>query len=306
MGEKFKAFRNAVKAFVTKRDLSKEDREIIDKMNTSSDVDGGLLIPEEVSEEIKVLKRGGVSLEEYVYVVPVTTKKGKIDIFKTIPEAMTEVVEGEAYPEEQGEEFMEVPYEVKKYGCIKKISKELLLDAGERFTNTLKVYGALKSRSTRNAKVLACVESNFNAVKVAINSAKDLENTVAQKIGVALTIGSIVITNQKGYSWIDSTQTSDGKGFISIVDGVKLFKGIYPIVVMDDRELPSLGTNHPVIFGNLKEGIMLADREAMSIELSENMGTDWNKDLVAMKICDRFDVKQLDQEAIVKCEIITV
>lgn len=303
VGEKFKAFRNAVTTFATKKALSNEDREIINQMNTESGVNGGILIPEEVMKEIKLLKREGVSLEEYVYVVPVKTKKGKVDIFKTIPGAMMEVVEGESFQEEQGEEFSEVPYKIKKYGCIKKMSKELLIDAGERFTNILKVYGALKSRSTRNAKILACIESNFNVVKVVINNAKDLENTVAQRTGIALTLGSIVITNQKGYSWMDSIQTSDGKGFISIVDGVKLFKGLYPIVVMDDRELPSLGTNHPLIFGNLKEGIMLVDRESMSIELSENMGTDWNKDMVAMKICDRFDIKQLDDEAIIKCEI---
>ncbi|MBU3804001.1 MAG: phage major capsid protein [Candidatus Cellulosilyticum pullistercoris] len=306
MSKYLEVFKNGVKACVGGKVLSQEVNEILNQMNESSGIDGGLLVPEEVVEEIKVLKRNGVSLENYVHVEPVETNKGKLDVLIGNVQAMNEVAEEGAYQEtELDGEFIDVAYEVKKYGCTKKLRRELLVDAGERFMNVLRVYGAMKSRATRNAKILECIESNFNTEKISINNKQELEKVVSEKIDTALTLGSIILTNQSGYSWMNEIG-DQSTNWITVENGVKLFKGLYPIVVMDNRELPSKESKHPLIFGNLNEGILLADREAMSIDFSDQVRGYWEKDLVAMKIYDRIDVKQLDDKAIVKCEIVEV
>lgn len=306
MSKYLEAFKNGVKACVGGKVLSQEVDEILNQMNENAGIDGGLLVPEEVVEEIKVLKRNGASLESYVHVEPVETNKGKLEVLVGNVQAMNEVAEEEPYPKaELDGEFIEIAYKVKKYGCIKKVRRELLADSGERFMNVLKVYGSMKSRVTRNAKILECIESNFNAEKVSINNKQELEKVISEKIGTALTLGSIILTNQSGYSWMNEIG-DQSTNWITVENGVKLFKGLYPIVVMDSRELPSKESKHPLIFGNLKEGILLADREAMSIDFSDQVKGYWEKDLVAMKIYDRIDVKQLDDKAIVKCEIVEI
>lgn len=307
MSKYLEAFKNGVKAYAGGKTLPYEINEILNQMNEGSGIDGGLLVPEEVIEEIKILERDGVSLENYVHVEPVKTNEGKLDVLVGNVQPMNEVAEEGLYPEVEFEgEFVDVAYKIKKYGCIKKVSRELLVDAGERFMNVLKIYGAMKSRATRNAKILECIESNFNVEKVSVNDKQGLEKVISEKIGTTLTLGSIILTNQGGYSWIDKFSTSDGQcvKWITVENGVKLFKGLYPIVVMDNRELPSTESKHPLIFGNLKEGILLADREAMSIDFADKIKGYWEKDLIAMKIYDRIDVKQLDDKAIVKCEIV--
>ena len=57
---------------------------------------------------------------------------------------------------------------------------------------------------------------------------------------------------------------------------------------------------YPLICGDLSEAVTLFDREFMTIESSKEAGSAWDKDQLAVKVRDRFDVQPVDTAAIIK------
>ena len=309
-----KAFVNQIVCGLRKTKMTEEDREIMtsvqDAMSEGSDEDGGFTVPSDIQTDIHELRRTSDDLEQYVNREPVTTKDGsrvfEIDADTT---PWKDVEEGAEFQEEATPQFRKIVYKITKKGGILKVTRELLKDSAENVLGSLNKWIAKKSRATRNGKEIAVSDCD---------DLKDIFNTV---LDPAIADGSIVITNQNGFNYLDKLKDKDGNYIMQpdVTDKTKmLLFGTYPIKKISNKVLKSeavkkggggvdkdtiVSYKHPIFVGDTKEAVTLFDREKISIEISTEAGDLWNKDQTGIKVRDRFDVQAVDTEAIVKGEI---
>lgn len=306
-----RAFVNRIVCGLTRRKLTQEDAEIMDKMSEGTDEDGGFTVPQDIQTDIIELRRTQDDLEQFVTIEPVTTEKGS-RIVETDAESTPwpDVDEGAEFTEEETPKLKQVKYEIKKKGGILKTTRELLMDTATNILAFINKWIAKKSRATRNAAILKKLkEITADDVK-AISSIDDLKNVFDVELDTAIAASSMVITNQLGFNWLNKLKNKDGNYIVQpdVTDKTKkLLFGEYPIHVVSKKVLKSVTSGntikHPVYMGDPKEAITLYDREKITIELSTEAGDLWAKDLTGIKVRDRFDVQAIDEEAVVAGEI---
>ena len=87
-----------------------------------------------------------------------------------------------------------------------------------------------------------------------------------------------------------------------------LLFGRYPVHKLSNKVLKTAvaemsSNTYPIYCGDLKEAVTLFDREYMTVESSKEAGTAWDKDQLAIKVRDRFDVQPVDKSAIIKGKV---
>lgn len=315
--EKARAFVNVLKAGITRTPVAEEDMKIINSMNESEPdgetglSEGGLTVPEDMRTEIMELKRTVDDLEQYVNVEPVSTLSGSRVIEEDADATPWDNVDEEAaFPDAETPKFLPVKYKVTKKGGILKLTEELFRDTAENILAYLKKYIAKKTRATRNAFILKKIDEITAGKEVDVTDIDGLKDIFNEQIDPALLASSRVITNQKGFNWLDKLKDQDGN-YILQPDPTqptrKLLFGSYPVVVVKNKTMKNTtvegGVEIPMICGDTKEAITLFDREYMSIEISNQAGDLWNKDQTGVKVRDRFDVQATDENAIVKAKV---
>ena len=314
--EKAKAFVNALKAGITGQSVAEDDMKIINAMNESEPdgeglSNGGLTVPVDMRTEIMELKRSADDLEQYVNVEPVSTLTGSRVIEEDADATPWDNVDEEAaFPDAATPKFLQVKYKVTKKGGILKLTEELFRDTAENVLAYLKKHIAKKSRATRNAFILKKIDEITAGKEVEVTDIDGLKDIFNEQIDPALLASSRVITNQKGFNWLDKLKDKDGN-YILQPDPTqptrKLLFGSYPVVVLKEKTMASTavegGVEIPMICGDSKEAITLFDREYMSIEISNQAGDLWGKDQTGVKVRDRFDVQATDTAAIVKAKV---
>lgn len=327
MKQKVKAFIGVLTAGIKRKEADAEDVTIYNAMTegTNDGADGGLTVPQDIRTQIEELRRTDDDLEQYVNVERVSTLTGSRVIEEDADATPWDNVdEAAAFPEASTPQFRLVEYKVTKKGGILKITEELLRDTAENIMGYLKKYIAKKTRATRNAFILKKIkdvvkfgEADSTVKEIAgIDGLKDVFNT---ELDPAIAATARIITNQRGFNYLDKLKDSDGN-YIMQPDPTqktkKLLFGAYEVVKLMEKTLPTreittgtgdakktTGYAYPIICGDLKEAITLFDREYMSIEISNVAGDLWNKDQTGVKVRDRFDVQAVDTKAFVFGEI---
>lgn len=304
------AFANAIKAAVGKRQLSEEDKEILNSMNEGTDEDGGLTVPKDIRTAVKELRRSGDALEMLVNVEPVTTLSGSRVIERYADQTpFDNVDEAAEFPEISTTQFEKIEYKVKKKGGILKVTQELLSDTSENIIAYLKKWIAKKSKATRNALIIKKIKDITKDAEIAVEGLDDLKKIFNILLDPAIELSSSVVTNQDGYNWLDTLKDKDGK-YIMQPDPTKpmstLLFGKYPVKKVSNKTMPSTaiegGYKVPIVCGDLKEAITLFDRETLTIDISNVAGELWGKDQTGIKVRERLDIQSVDKEAIVMAE----
>lgn len=313
-----RAFVNRIVCGLRRKALPEEDQKIMDMMteadpNDDGESDGGFTVPQDISTDIRELRRAENDLEMYVNVEPVRTLTGsrviEVDADST---PWADVDEGAEFPEEGTPKLVQVKYKIAKKGGILKTTRELLQDTAENILAYLNKWIARKSRATRNAAILKKLDEITAGKEIAVASFDDFKDVFNVKLDASIAPTSIVLTNQDGFNFLDKLVDKDGNYIMQpdVTDKTKqLLFGRYPIHVVSNKTLKSEGDaatqKYPVFMGDLKEAITLFDREKITVELSTEAGDLWAKDLTGIKVRDRFDVQSVDEAAVVK-GIITV
>lgn len=305
---------NALGAAVGRRKMSDEDRQIIkDAMTEGTDADGGLTVPKDIQTKIKELRRSDDNLEQYVNVETVKTMSGSRVIEKeadTTP--WDEIDENGDFNETQTPQFANIAYKITKKGGKMLASLELLSDTAENIMSYLTKWIAKKTRATRNAKIISCMETITAGHEVAISDLDDLKDIFNVMLDPSIAVSSGVWTNQDGYNWLDKLKDEEGRYILQPNPADKtqdLLFGRYPVHKLSNKALKTAvddgqSTNtYPIYCGDLKEAVTLFDREYMTVESSKEAGTAWDKDQLAIKVRDRFDVQPVDKSAIIKGKV---
>ena len=303
LAKQIKAFTNAIKAAWKKTEVTPEDREILNAMSEGSDEDGGLTVPKDIKTQIKELRRSEDALENLVNVERVTTKSGTRVIEREADQTpFDNVEEGAEFPEVSTPQFDSIDYKVKKKGGILKVTQELLSDTAENIMGYLKKWIAKKSKATRNFMIIAKIKEICTGLEVPVTGLDSLKDIFNVMLDPAIALGSVVVTNQSGFNFLDKLKDEKGN-YILQKDPTQATKrllfGEYPVIRLSNKTLQNVNGKAPIICGDLKEAITIFDRETLTIDISNLAAGMWEKDQTGIKVRERLDIQTVDADAVV-------
>ena len=303
LAKQIKAFTNAIKAAWKKTEVTPEDREILNAMSEGSDEDGGLTVPKDIKTQIKELRRSEDALENLVNVERVTTKSGTRVIEREADQTPFDNVEEAAeFPEVSTPQFDSIDYKVKKKGGILKVTQELLSDTAENIMGYLKKWIAKQSKATRNFMIIAKIKEICAGLEVPVTGLDSLKDIFNVMLDPAIALGSVVVTNQSGFNFLDKLKDEKGN-YILQKDPTQATKrllfGEYPVIRLSNKTLQNVNGKAPIICGDLKEAITIFDRETLTIDISNLAAGMWEKDQTGIKVRERLDIQTVDADAVV-------
>lgn len=275
-------------------------------MSVGSNQDGGYTVPVDIQTAINEYRTSKDALQNLITVESVSAPTGE-RTFKTRAQqtGFVEVSENGAIPEKATPQFTRLAYAVKKYAGFLKVTNELLKDSDAAIRQTIVRWIGDESRVTRNQKILAALGTK---AKTAIDSIDDIKDILNVQLDPAFRYTSVIVTNQDGFNWLDKQKDTTGNYLlqpsVSAPTGKQLF-GV-PVVMVSNKDLPTVsGTPNkaPMIIGDLKEAVVLFDREELGIAASDVAGDAYLTDITLFRALERFDVKIKDSEAYVYGEI---
>lgn len=272
---------------------------------SSTDENGnaiGLTIPEDVQTAIHQLVRQYDALEQYVRVENVSTLSGSrvYEKFSEITPLADLDDETATIGDNDDPSLHLVKYLIHRYAGINTITNTLLADTADNLIAWLEQWIAKKDVATRNAKIIAALNSLPNKKTVA--TFDDLKDIVNLGVDPAIKASASFITNVSGFAAISKVKDAEGRYLVqpvvtnpdlSAIDGKVLH-------VVADQALPNNedGTS-PLYFGDFSEAVTLFDRQQMSL-LSTNIGGGaFENDSTKIRVIDRFDVELTDDQAAV-------
>ncbi|UBQ44668.1 phage major capsid protein [Bacillus velezensis] len=284
--------------------LTDEVRDLLDSpefraMSGINDEDGGILIPEDIGRQIHEFKRQFEPLEQYVTVEPVTTRSGTRLLEKNadmVP--FSPVEELGNLPEIDQPRFTKVSYSIIDYGGIMTLSNSMLNDSDQAIMTYVAKWFAKKSVVTRNSLILAAIAS---LKKVDIDGLDGIKKVLNVTLDPMVSPGSIVMTNQDGFDWLDTLKDGTGRYLLQpdpTNPTKKLLDG-RPVVPFTNKVLKTQKGKAPLIIGNLKEAIVLFDREQQSIASTDTGAGAFETNSTKVRGIEREDVRKWDEDAVV-------
>lgn len=278
--------------------------QIVNMITSSTDENGeqiGLTIPVDVQTAIHILVRQYDSLEQYVNVESVTTASGSRVYEKwsdITPLANLDAESGEIGDNDDPKLHL-IKYLIHRYAGITTITNTLLKDTAENLLAWLSQWIAKKVVVTRNNAIISVLGTQPK--KPTIAKFDDIKDTITTGVDPAIASTSIIITNVSGFNVLSKIKNAMGDYLLQPVPTNPEIKQIdgKTVVVIADRWLADTAGAHPFIFGDLKQGVTLFDREQMSL-LTTNIGGDaFKTDTTKIRVIDRFDVQLTDDGAFV-------
>ncbi|MCD4838164.1 phage major capsid protein [Neobacillus sedimentimangrovi] len=275
-------------------------------MKEGSGADGGYTVPQDIQTKINELRESKDALQNLITVEPVKTLSGS-RVFKarTQQTGFSEVAEGGTIAEKATPQFTQLSYSVKKYAGFFPVTNELLKDSDQAIEQTLIRWIGDESRVTRNKLILAELKKK---AKTAIADVDDIKDTLNVTLDPAFRYTASIVTNQDGFNWLDKQKDADGNYLlqpsVTAPTGKQLF-GV-PVVMVSNKDLPSDttdGTKAPFIIGDLKEAIVMFDRQTTEIMASDTAMDAFETDRTLFRAIEREEVKTRDAEAFVYGEV---
>lgn len=309
--DKAAQYRTAFLKALRNKPLNAEERALIEEgieevrvgMQGGVGEDGGLIVPQDISTQINEFKRQFVSLETYVSVEPVSTRSGSRVIEKNADiTPFAEITELTDLDDMDNPKFASITYQIKDRGGILPISNSLLQDTDQNLMGYIAKWIAKKSVVTRNNLILALLDKK---TKMAIKGVDDIKRVLNVELDPSISNSAIILTNQDGFNFLDMQKDSEGRDLLQPNPSnptQKMLKG-KPIVVVANRWLPTKDKKAPIIIGDLKEAVVLFDRQQYSIASTNVGGKSFARNSTDVRAIQREDVREFDAKAVVYGQI---
>ncbi|WFQ85553.1 phage major capsid protein [Bacillus velezensis] len=303
--ERQKMFTQAFMKSLRGKRLTEEERDLFESeefraMSGKNEEDGGILIPEDISRTIKELKREQEQqLEQYVTVEPVATRSGTRMLEKNsdmTPFAVLE--EMDEIAETDQPRFTKLSYKITDYAGILPLSNTLLQDTDQTIMSYVARWFVKKSITTRNALILSILDS---LKKVQFKGLDNIKKTLNVTLDPAISAGAIIMTNQDGFDYLDQLKDGDGKYLLKDIPSEPTNKMLFGrrVVVISNKVLKTVSGKAPMIIGDLKEAIVLFDRQQQSIASTDVGAGAFETNTTKVRAIEREDVRLWDSEAVV-------
>lgn len=267
------------------------------------DGDVGMVVPQDIQTQINTLMREWNDLSQYVTVEDVSTLSGSRVLETDADMTPFQVVDeyGEI-PETDNPKFTVVNYKLKKRAGYLPITNELLADNDANLIGYVTNWIARKAVHTRNTQIISLLRTLTPKV---LGDVKDINTVLNVDLDPAISLSSIILTNQDGFNWLDNQVDGIGRPILQediTQPGRKLFKG-RQIVVASNRHLPTVSDKAPVFVGNLKQYMVLFNRRFFELASTREGGDAWRRDTTELRTIMRDDYVQWDGNAAVFGEI---
>lgn len=270
---------------------------------TDPDGDSSLIVPQDIQTNINTIMRQLNDLTQYVRQETTRTLSGS-----RVLEADEEMVPM-AVVDEYGEidemdnpKFTPVAYKLVKRAGFLPLTNELLDDTDQNILAYVSNWIARKVVVTRNV----LIRNKLSELdKVPLADINDLKRVLNVDLDPAISVSSVILTNQDGFHFLDTLEDNDGRPLLQpdpTNATQRLFKG-RPIVVMSNRHFPTADDKAPVVVGNLQQLLVHFWRGMFELASTREGGEAWRRDSTELRAITRDDVVLWDEAAAVYGEI---
>lgn len=242
-------------------------------IDETTDENGLYTVPEDISTRIEKYKEANFSLRQLVTSVSVRALKGartfesKADI-TPMPEVDAE---GE-FVEDETPTFERVSYTIKNYGGVFPVSSDVLADSDANLTGTLIEWIGKKEIATENSLITTLLKTKSPTPLTGLD---DIKKVINVTLGSAYAGGIQIVTNDDGLQYLDTLKDGNNRYLLSPDPKEPMQKRLsvgassVPVVVVPNNVLATDAQQIPFFIGDLKEAVVLWDRQLLSIKMSD-------------------------------------
>ena len=288
--------------------LTEEEIETIkgyNKLSTTSEEDGGYILPIDQETTIRELKKQTFAFRNYVTVEPVSTKTGTRIIEKNAEDTpFVKLTEGENIEDiEITPQFVQIKYDIEDYAGILPVTSNLLNDTDVALEAYLNRWLAKKSNATENKIILDVV--NEVSQKTTVQLIEDLKKIKNTKLDMAFKPTTKFYMNSDAFNYFAEEKDANGRPMLEVnpknptermIDGC-------PVVEVPNSLMKTTTNKSKIIIGDMKEFTTLFDRQKITIETTKVGGNAWRSNSSELKAIIRIDAQKFDERAIQIAEV---
>ncbi len=291
----------------------------------------GYLVPQDIQTRINRYNEAFFDFSEYINVEPVSTNTGtRVYAKKANDFAFQQVTETGEIPLTAVPEYEPVTYNIKDYGGIVPVSRNLMNDSDQNIISEVAMWFAKGKRGTVNSQVIALVKQN---TANSVENIDDIQRLLLVALGAAYNGSAKIFTNDDGLAWLASLEDGVGRKYMmpdpKVPERMQIAIGAkaVPVVTVPNAVLPSAVSSEeqtvegetvtvtttviPLFIGDLKAGITCFDRQQMTIASSDTatVGSGasqlnaFSQRLILFRACQRMDFKAVDTDAYLNCTV---
>lgn len=267
--------------------------------NNPADGDVGLIVPQDIQTRINEIQRQLNDLSQYIRVETVNTLSGSRVLERDDQMTPLQVVSEYGQIQElDNPQFIPITYRLVKRAGYLPLTSELLADTDQNIINYVSNWIARKVVVTKNTLITGLLQG---LQPTQLNNLDDIKKVLNVGLDPAISLSSVIITNQDGYHWLDTQKDNDGRYLLTddiTQPGRKLFKG-RPVVVVSNRHLPTTDETVPIFIGDGKQFAVLFTRGIYELASTREGGDAWRRDTTELRVITRDDLVLWDSAAMV-------
>ena len=274
----------------------------------NSGADGGFLVPEDIDNSIRELRRELNPLAPLFNEESVTTLSGW-RVMDTAPtSAMPSIDEmGTVANNSDQPAFSKVTYTLGKYGLRIPISNELLNDEAAGLMAYLSRWFAKKLVITENSLLITALKTLAASALVTGSITPDsaIKTILNKTLDPAISLSSVIITNQSGFDALDQLVDEMGRGLLQPdPTNATLFRMFgRRIVAVSDAQLPNTSNKPEFFIGDMKEFATLFRGGSFEVASTDIGGNAWATDSTEVRGIARLCVSKFDASAAVRRQL---
>ena len=267
--------RAAIKKFAGKTLTEKENALLLPSTTYPEGANGeGYILPQDIQTKINKLVREYKSMREVCGYMKTTALSGSFPVenFETVS-GLIDFEDGTDGTYSNDIKFKSVPYKLAEKAALIQLSNTLLALSDNDLIAYVSDIFAKKAIVTENAMAIDKITEG-KTVKT-LKSWLDLKSSLNVDIDPAMLNGTVIVTNQDGFDYLDRQLDSIGRPILNsdVANSTqKTFAG-YPVKVFSNAMLPSNADGTaPIFYGNLSQGVKFVDLGITKFATSEHAG----------------------------------
>ncbi|WP_260196123.1 phage major capsid protein [Lactiplantibacillus plantarum] len=224
------------------------------------------VLPQEVVTPIFEGANAKQNLAEMATVKNVSTGSGKYPISISDPTKFLATKEELATIPDVDVSVNDVPFEAKSFAGKIFLSNELIDDSAIDIKAEVQAQLQQLVLNTDNHNVISLLQTLTSENAADIDGLKRIKNTEIDP-AVLGSVGSVVITNQDGYNYLDTLKDSQGRYLLTEDVTAQSGKALFglPVVVASNAVLPDVSGQFPVFIGNLPQAVVAFRRDNIAV-----------------------------------------
>lgn len=256
-----------------------------------------LLIPEDVRLAINEMRRTYIALKDLgvVTVIPTQSLSGSFNFESGTPVGLTNFSDGADITAGTDPKFAAKTFAISLYGMIIPISNVLTMTEKSGLMAYLNKWFIKNAILTENTEIIASLKVGKPAKALA--GWKTLKASINKDLDPSCKVGGVIVTNQSGFSYLDSELDSTGRPILQpnpANSTQKIFQDM-PVLVLPDSQLADVSGKHPFFYGRTADGCWFIELLGYLFSSSEHAGFARNQ--THMRIIEGFTTVQADADA---------